>query len=153
MNKQSDNKVIEEMANIINEMPERNAHYYVKENGRAVQKEAFADCTAIATALVNAGYCKVNDDDVVLSKEEYKKLKKYKQDWLNDEKMHLQAELEETEFELACANRLLEQTRKETAREILQKIAYESEYAYCNRDTKWFERICKEYDIDINLFY
>lgn len=40
-------------------------------------------------------------------------LKKYKMDWLNGEKMHLQAEMEETEFELLCANKLLKELTKE----------------------------------------
>ena len=38
---------------------------------------------------------------------ENKELKRYKLDWLNGEKMHLQAEMEETEFELFCANKAL----------------------------------------------
>ena len=43
-------------------------------------------------------------DKILLTKEELQELKKYKTDWLNSEKMHLQGELEYTEFELSCAN-------------------------------------------------
>lgn len=37
---------------------------------------------------------------------ENKELKKYRCDWLNSEKMHLQADMEDTEFELSCANEM-----------------------------------------------
>lgn len=40
-------------------------------------------------------------------------LKRYKIDWLNSEKMHLQADIEDTEFELFCANNSLEKVRAE----------------------------------------
>lgn len=40
-------------------------------------------------------------------------LKRYKMDWLNSEKMHLQAEMEDTEFELFCANKSLGEVRAE----------------------------------------
>lgn len=49
-------KAKSDIADIINNMEKRNAHYYVEENGRSIQKEAFADCRAIAEELVNAGY-------------------------------------------------------------------------------------------------
>ena len=44
---------------------------------------------------------------------ENKELKKYRCDWLNSEKMHLQADMEDTEFELASSNRILEKVNKE----------------------------------------
>ena len=40
-------------------------------------------------------------------------LKKYKLDWLNSEKMHLQADMEDTEFELYCANKAFKKVREE----------------------------------------
>ncbi len=45
-------KCIEELTNLINSMPDRNAHYYEKEDGKLVQKEAFADCDKIAVAVL-----------------------------------------------------------------------------------------------------
>lgn len=63
-----------------------------------------SDAKEIAKALYLLGYRKLDKDSVVISKEEYDTLKQYKTDWLNSEKMHLQGELEYTEFELSCAN-------------------------------------------------
>ena len=121
MNKQIDNKAIEEMAKIIcGGCP----------NGKECMRCLCADWYK-AEALYNAGYCKVADDEVVLN----------------------QKELAELTVQMSLNSEKMAEIRKEKAREILQKIAYEYEYAYCNRDTKWFERICKEYNIDINLFY
>ena len=51
----------------------------------------------------NPNYIKVDEGSVVLTKQELQELK-YKTDWLNSEKMHLQGELEYTEFELSCAH-------------------------------------------------
>lgn len=45
-------KYVEELTDLINSMPDRNAHYYEKEDGKLVQKEAFADCDKIAVAVV-----------------------------------------------------------------------------------------------------
>lgn len=45
------------------------------------------------------------------------KLKKYKYDWLNSEKMHLQADMEDTEFELFCAYKLLKELREENKKQ------------------------------------
>ena len=53
-------KQIEEMANIINEMDERNAHYY---DEYMRECEAFADANAIAEVLYDAGYRKQNDGE------------------------------------------------------------------------------------------
>lgn len=46
-------KQIEEMANIINEMDEPNAHYY---DEYLQEHEAFADCFTIAKHLYEQGY-------------------------------------------------------------------------------------------------
>lgn len=51
-------KQIEEMATVINEMDERNAHYYDK---YMIECEAFADANAIAKALYNKGYRKQSE--------------------------------------------------------------------------------------------
>ena len=48
-------KQIEEIANIINEMDDRNAHYY---DEYMRECEAFADANAIAKVLYEAGYRK-----------------------------------------------------------------------------------------------
>ena len=63
--------------------------------------------------LFDGGCRIIGDDEFVLKKDEYKELKKYRTDWLNDEKMHLQAELEDTEFELGCSNRLFQKVCEE----------------------------------------
>ena len=54
-----------------------------------------SDAKEIAKTLYLLGYRKVCDDEIVIKKSESEELKKYKTDWLNDEKMHLQAEVEE----------------------------------------------------------
>lgn len=54
----SKEKQIEEMATVINEMDERNAHYYDK---YMIECEAFADANAIAKALYNKGYRKQSE--------------------------------------------------------------------------------------------
>ena len=48
-------KQIEEMANIINEMDDCNAHYY---DEYMIKCDAFADANAIAKVLYDAGYRK-----------------------------------------------------------------------------------------------
>ena len=53
-------KQIEEMATVINEMDERNAHYYDEYMGEC---EAFADANAIAEVLYDAGYRKQNEGE------------------------------------------------------------------------------------------
>ena len=53
-------KQIEEMATVINEMDERNAHYYDECMGEC---EAFADANAIAKVLYDAGYCKQSEGE------------------------------------------------------------------------------------------
>ena len=60
------NKQIEEMANIINEMDEPNAHYYTK---NMVMREAFADCFTIAKHLYNAGYRKQSEGEWIFHKD------------------------------------------------------------------------------------
>ena len=135
------NKQIEEMAKIIDQAQkqgwqrlreetrkfvQKNHNYSSKNDYDKAHKQTLAEI--IAEELYNAGYCKVD-------KEKYKKYLATKS---------IETNLIEIEKDKSC---------KETALDILQKIAYEYEYAYCNRDTKWFEKICKEYNIDINLFY
>ena len=112
------------------------------------------NCDFTAEDIYNAGYRKIEDDEIVLKKSEYKELKKYRTDWLNDEKMHLQAELEDTEFELGCSNRLfqkvckekkeleeqLEQAKRET-RTILQELkalfGTSREFNWSDKGTAW----------------
>ena len=60
----------------------------------------------VAKCVIDLGYLKIDKDSVVLTREELQELKKYKTDWLNSEKMHLQGELEYTEFELSCTNEM-----------------------------------------------
>ena len=63
---------------------------------------------------------------------ENKELKKYRCDWLNSEKMHLQAELEDTEFELASSNRILGEVNKEnkTLKDRIAKLEKENKDYY-----------------------
>ena len=51
-------KQIEEMANIINEMGDCNAHYY---DEYMIKREAFADANAIAKVLYDAGFRKQSE--------------------------------------------------------------------------------------------
>ena len=67
-------------------------------------------------------------------------LKKYRVDWLNGEKMHLQAELEETEFELSSSNRLFEMVSKEN-KQLKDRIAE------LERNEDLYSAIEKLYDI------
>ena len=55
-------KQIEEMANVINEMDEPNAHYYGK---HMKMHEAFADCFTIAKHLYAKGYRKQSNGEWV----------------------------------------------------------------------------------------
>ena len=83
-------------------------------------------------ACINCPYANKDECDVIISKNcltlntelesENAELKKYKLDWLNGEKMHLQAEMEETEFELASSNRLFEMVSKEN-KQLKDRIA------------------------------
>lgn len=100
-------EMIEQMMEDINSMSERNAHYYEKENDKLVQREAFADCKAIAEELVREGWVKIPEDAVVLTKEEYN-------DYIN-----LKELLDKGYF--TSENRVaIHKARKETAREILK---------------------------------
>ena len=58
-------KQIEEIANIINEMDEQNAHYYDEYMGYC---DAFADADAIAKVLYDAGYRKQSEGKWIKSK-------------------------------------------------------------------------------------
>lgn len=119
--------------------------------------------------LVDGGCQLVGDDEVVLKKDDYKELKKYRTDWLNSEKMHLQAELEDTEFELGCSNRLfqkvceekkelekqLEQAKQET-RAVLQEIKQKYGKSCSEYYPEWIEfssvqlsKLAKEHGIEL----
>lgn len=109
MNKQIDNKAVEEMAKII-----ANKMCYAFIDGRCSLDGSACDliCRSgdeykeCAKALYNAGYTqKVNEGDIVLTKEENKQM-------LKD--LFKSQEIGEKIVE--------ERTRKETAREILQQI-------------------------------
>lgn len=125
MNKQIDNKAIEEMAKIICQecltaTEEENCQHKVK------------DCMAYeyAKLFYNSGYKQpINDDEVVISKEEYEQLKKFEYkvrcgvcftqkewfDYINEDSNERTSLLIEAKA----------QTRKETAREILQEFSNE----------------------------
>jgi phage pi2 protein 07 len=95
-----------------------------------------------AEALYNAGYRKVADDEIVIKKSEYKELKKYRTDWLNDEKMHLQAELEDTEFELGCSNRLFQKVCEEKKELEKQLERYKNKAKYYYNECKLYGGAC-----------
>ena len=79
---------------------------------------------------------------------ENKELKKYRCDWLNSEKMHLQADMEDTEFELASSNRILEKVSKEN-QQLKDRIAELEEHK-----EKWqrkavnYYKMAKSYGIE-----
>ena len=62
------NKQIEEMAKVVNEMDERNAHYYDK---FMQECEAFADADTIAKVLYNAGYRKQSEGEWVYNTDDF----------------------------------------------------------------------------------
>lgn len=75
---------------------------------------------------------------------ENKELKKYRCDWLNSEKMHLQADMEDTEFELASSNRMLEEVNKENAK-LKDRIAeLEEEKARLEKVVKHFQELIED---------
>ena len=61
MERMDKEKQIEEMANIINEMDDPNAHYY---DENLEQHEAFADCFTIAKHLYEQGYRKFSKSEL-----------------------------------------------------------------------------------------
>ena len=63
-------KQIEEMANVINEMDEINAHYY---DQYMQECEAFANAGEIAQALYNAGYRKASE----VAREIFEEIERY----------------------------------------------------------------------------
>ena len=79
---------------------------------------------------------------------ENKELKKYKLDWLNGEKMHLQAEMAETEFELASSNRLFEIVSKEN-KQLKDRISeLENENQSLKESIEYGNEVCKECQSD-----
>ena len=64
-------KLVEEIAERINSMRERNAYYYLRENGELVTHEAFADSYAIAAELAKYYQPRLPKGSVVLTEEEY----------------------------------------------------------------------------------
>lgn len=142
------NKQIEEMANIINEMPERNAHYYAKDNRETIQIEAFADCFAIAKALYNAGYIQpIKKDDIVLSKTEYNKILESKEPlrgWIYRDGFKDGREGYSQLVVQLCDDIIaLKQENKEKAREILQEV----KQRICDREIE-AERILRYIKLD-----
>ena len=84
----------------------------------------------------------IADDEIVLKKDEYKELKKYRTDWLNDEKMHLQAELEDTEFELGCSNRLFQKVCEEKKELEKQLEQYKNKAKHYYNECKLYGSAC-----------
>ena len=95
-----------------------------------------------ANNIYNANYRKVGDDEIVVKKSEYKELKKYRTDWLNSEKMHLQAELEDTEFELGCSNRLFQKVCEEKKELEKQLEQYKNKAKYYYNECKLYGSAC-----------
>ena len=98
-------------------------------------------------ACISCPYANKDECDVIISKNcltlinelesENKELKKYKLDWLNGEKMHLQAEMEETEFELYCVNKALKKRIAELEKE-------NAKYKRKLTTNQWVQEIRKE---------
>lgn len=104
-----------------------------------------------AENLYKAGYRKIPENAVVLTREEYEKIFFYKE--LYDETKMREQKLNEFNGNLIMENQTLkdkldlveQDTRKETAREILQKIDYES-----NGQTKQItDLLRKQYGVDL----
>lgn len=71
-------------------------------------------------------------------------LKKYKFDWLNSEKIHLQADMEDTEFELYCANKAFKKVCEEN-RQFEERIAeLEKENARLDKVAKHFQELIED---------
>ena len=88
------------------------------------QKDAQCICITEATTLYNAGYRKLPEDSVVLTREEYN-------EFLRQGAM--------IDFLKDC----IQQARKETAREILNKIYHLSKGYYIDDEEEYIEMIKK----------
>ena len=124
-------KIIEEMANEINEMSEPNAHYYDK---KLKAHEAFADCFTIARYLVEEkGYRKIKENQVILTQEEY--------EYLCDETVAWKKDYQEIAEEL-------EKAKQEVARDIFEELeqeAYKNEEGDLYFDLPDYLKIKKKY--------
>ena len=119
-------KQIEEMAEHINNMRERNAHYYAKKNDKIVTLEAFADSYAIAEELIKYYQPKLPEGSVVISKEEYESVQKL---FTYDKPM-----LDRIDN---FSKEIKDQARKQAVKELIEKAENKPLY------------ICDEYDDDI----
>lgn len=70
-------ELIEEIAERINSMRERNAYYYLRENGELVTHEAFADSYAIAAELAKYYQPKLPEGSVTIPEVIYEDMKHY----------------------------------------------------------------------------
>ena len=116
MNKDEMIKDKEQMARIIafELCPHRHHKELYGEGAKCCADNNFGDCAKIKEVvdkLYNEGYRKVGEDEIVITKDEYKKLRSAKYDALTYENEVFKIALEK-----------IEQAKQETAREIIDKI-------------------------------
>lgn len=121
--------------------------YHNKTFKKVFDKRLECDNIAKAKTIYNLGYQKIDKDSVVLSREEYEKLKKFEwrvtsgvcmtqKEWFDfcneDSNRRTCLRIEEREKE-----------RKETAEKILKEVA-----KTCG-DYQWFKNLCKQFGVEI----
>ena len=137
-------KMIEETAEVITQASDKCLDTACEDCKYCRADDDYYRCKSVfeAEALHNANYRKIAVDEIIIKKSEYKELKKYRTDWLNDEKMHLQAELEDTEFELGCSNRLFQKVCKEKEELEEQLERYKNKAKHYYNECKLYGNAC-----------
>lgn len=118
-----DKQQIEEMALTLN--------YLCKSGCGTCYSKEYCGTYKIAEALYNAGYRKVPENVVVLMEEEYNAL------------MLEQKRLKEIVDRIPCGYELKDEIRKETAKEILDKVSRHYGGA-------WLVELYKEYGVEVD---
>lgn len=152
----TDEKQIEEMAkSIAKEASEcsfrlcQDCKYHKKD------KLGKTSCQAIMIAeqLYEQGYRKLTPNAVVLSKEEYEKLKGRAEEVFNEMNERMKAEIK---IERKMGNRKVEQARKETAREFVKSFTFVDFMAYSNGNGElywvdflvWLDELAKQFGVE-----
>lgn len=128
-------KQIEEIARIIAFVlcPNRNLHIRWGDKAQCYSDNNFAECTQIKNVvdkLYNAGYRKIPENAVVLTREEYDELKQYEEKVKSGacftQKEWLELCDEECKRNTENLSKARQLERKETAEKLLDEIDYES---------------------------
>ncbi len=125
--------------------------------GYSIDSEA--DCEFVAEEMYNKGHRKLSEDSVVLSREEYEKLKQYEEKVENGacftQKEWLELCDEEYKRETENLSKVRQLERKETAKEILREIRgyYPVDLEHCDKGEAFILELCYElankYDVEI----